>query len=73
MGFPFVQPGKQGKSSLFLKEVVVRAISADSAAGVRGLRADSPPPVVHSPTPIYVPVFLFLVVSRLFCPCSYSV
>ncbi|KAF4118299.1 hypothetical protein G5714_000350 [Onychostoma macrolepis] len=36
---------------------MVWAISADRAAGVRGSRADSPPPVAHFPTPLYVPVF----------------
>ncbi len=50
-------------------QLMVWAIFANRAAGVRGSRADSPPPVAHSPSPIYVPVFLLLVGSRLFCPC----
>ncbi len=45
---------------------MVWAICVDRAAGVRGSRVDSPPPVAHSPSPIYVPVFLLLVVSRLY-------
>ncbi|KAF4102604.1 hypothetical protein G5714_017404 [Onychostoma macrolepis] len=40
-----------------VRQLVVWAISADRAAGVRGSRADSPPPVAHFPTPLYVPVF----------------
>ncbi len=51
-------------------QLVVWAICANRAAGVHGSQADSPPPVVHSPSPIYVPVFLLLIVRRLFCPCS---
>ncbi len=43
--------------SCHVQQLVVGAISADRAAGVHGSRADSPPPVAHSPTPIYVPVF----------------
>ncbi len=56
--------------SCHVQQLVVGAITADRAAGVHGSRADSPPPVAHSPSPIYVSVFLLLVVSRLFCPCS---
>ncbi len=51
-------------------QLVVWAICADCAAGVHGSRADSPPHDAHSPSTIYVPVFLLLIVSRLFCPCS---
>ncbi len=51
-------------------QLVVWAICADRAAGVHGSQADSPPPVAHYPSPIYVSVFLLLVVSRLFCTCT---
>ncbi len=37
-------------------QLVDWAICADRAAGVHGSRADSPPPVAHSPSPIYVSV-----------------
>ncbi len=37
-------------------QLVDWAICADHAAGVHGSRADSPPPVAHSPSPIYVSV-----------------
>ncbi len=43
--------------SCHVQQLMVGAISADRAAGVHGSRADSPPTVAHSPTPIYVPVF----------------
>ncbi len=54
----------QGAFSLLLlsvlscpfQQLVVEAISADRAVGVHGSQADSPPPVAHSPIPIYVPV-----------------
>ncbi|RXN09771.1 Retrotransposon-derived PEG10 [Labeo rohita] len=41
--------------------LVIWAISADGAAGVRRSRADSLPPVAYFPTPLYVPTFPFLV------------
>ncbi len=34
-------------------QLVVWAICADRAAGVRGSRPGSPPPVAHSPSPYY--------------------
>ncbi len=37
-------------------QLVDWAICANRAAGVHGSRADSPPPVAHSPSPIYVSV-----------------
>ncbi len=37
-------------------QLVDWAICADRAAGVHGSRADSPPPVAHSPSPLYVSV-----------------
>ncbi len=61
---------------LSLLQLVVWAISANRAAALHGSRADAPPPVTHSPSPIYVSMFLLLVVSRLFCPrteCSLPV
>ncbi len=63
-------PSRLPLLSCHVRQLVVWSVSADHAAGVHGSRAYSPPPVAHSPSPIYVPVFLLLVVKRLFCPCS---
>ncbi|RXN30667.1 butyrophilin 2 [Labeo rohita] len=43
-----------------VRQLVVWAISADGAAGLRRSRADSLPPVAYFPTPLYVPTFPFL-------------
>ncbi|RXN35445.1 hypothetical protein ROHU_014237 [Labeo rohita] len=49
-------------------QLVVWAISADGAAGLRRSRADSLPPVAYFPTPLYVPTFPFLAsIAYTFC------
>ncbi len=53
-----------------VQQLVVWVISADRAVGEHGSRADSPPPVAHYPTPLYVPTFMFLIESKLYCPLS---
>ncbi len=58
--------------SCHVQQLMVRAISADRAAGVHGSRADSPQQSLIPHSHI-CPCFLFLVVSRLFCQCLCSV
>ncbi|RXN19563.1 hypothetical protein ROHU_007260 [Labeo rohita] len=55
-----------------VRQLVVWAISADGAAGVRRSRADSLPPVAYFPMPLYVPTFPFLAgCLEVKCPFKY--